>query len=398
MKILVANVGSTSYKCRLIDMDTETECAKGGVERVGSTDAILSYEKDGKPVVENRREAIADHREAVRRILDLMIESGVITSLRDVDGVGFKTIQAGSKNGSVLLTKEVTDAMEEYASLFPAHNPQYLSCIYYFREISPRTPLVGVFEPGFHLSIPEYARVFGVPYEWYETYQVKKYGFHGSSFRYVTSEVGKRLKLDMQQVKMIVCHLGGSSSICAFKDGASLDTSFSFTTQSGLIQSFRFGDIDPYVFLYIMEKKGISFREAIEEASSNGGLLGISGVSRDMREIRAAAEKGNGRARLAIEKFVYDIVRYIGQYYVLMEGLDVLAFSGGIGLYDHELRKEVAERLSFLGVELDEERNRERTEGIKSKDSSRITVITVNTNEEIIVARETMKVLKEIGA
>ncbi len=397
MRILVANVGSTSYKCRLIDMETEAELAKGGIERVGSPDAVLSYEQGGKTIIDKRIEEVKDHRDAVRRILQFMTEGGAIASLSDVDGVGFKTIQAGDKNGSVLLTKDVTDAMEEYASLFPAHNPQYLSCIYYFKETSPRTPLVGVFEPGFHLEIPEYARVFGVPYEWYEKYQVKKYGFHGSSFRYVTSEVGKRLGLDMDRVRMIACHLGGSSSICAFKDGKSIDTSFSFTTQSGLIQSFRFGDIDPNVFLYIMGKKGISFAEALSEANTNGGLLGISGVGKDMRDIRDAADAGNARARLAIDKYVYDIVRYIGEYYVLMEGVDVIAFSGGTGLYDHDLRREVAQKLAFLGVELDEKKNLERAEGVKSKEGSKITIVTVNTNEEIIVAREAARVIGEAG-
>jgi len=397
MKILVANVGSTSYKSRLIDMETERELAQGGVERVGSGDAIVSYRRGGETLVDNLVTPIRDHREAVQRILDCFTDArtGVIGAVHEIDGIGFKAIQAGEKNGSVLLTRDVTDAMEQFASLFPAHNPPYLSCIYYFQETAPGVPLVGVFEPGFHAEIPECARIFGVPYEWYESYHVKKYGFHGASFRYVTGEVVRRLGLDPSNVRIIACHLGGSSSICAFRNGRSIDTSFSFTTQSGLLQTARMGDIDPYVFLYIMEKKGISLQEALTEASSKGGLLGISGVGRDMREIKEAAASGDRRARLAIDKLVYDIVRYIGSYYVLLQGVDVIAFSGGMGLNDADLRREVVRKIAFLGVDLDEERNSERSEGVKTKPGSKITVITVNTNEEIVVARETARVIQE---
>ncbi len=397
MKILVANVGSTSYKSRLIDMETERELAQGGVERVGSGDAIVSYRRGGETLVDNLVTPIRDHREAVQRILDFFTDgsTGVIGGIGEIDGIGFKAIQAGEKNGSVLLTKDVTDAMEDFASLFPAHNPPYLSCIYYFQEKAPGIPLVGVFEPGFHAGIPEHARIFGLPYEWYERYHVRKYGFHGASFRYVTGEVVRRLGLDPANSRIIACHLGGSSSMCAFRNGLSIDTSFSFTTQSGLPQTARMGDVDPYVFPYIMEKKGISLQEALAEASSKGGLLGISGVGRDMREIKEAAARGNPRARLAIDKLVYDIVRYIGSYYVLLQGVDVIAFSGGMGLNDADLRRSVLEQIAFLGVDLDEEKNRDTSEGVKTKPGSKITVITVNTNEEIVVARETMKVIRE---
>lgn len=397
MKILVANVGSTSYKCRLIDMESETDLAKGGVEKVGSDSAIISYSKGNTEIVKDLIKPIKSHKEAVQIILDYFTDrdSGVIGSTNEISGVGFKTIQAGEKNGSVLLTKDVTDAMESYSALAPAHNPPYLKCIYYFKEIMPATPLVGVFEPGFHTEVPEYARIFGVPYEWYEKYQVKKYGYHGASFRYVTGEVAKLTGNDIKNIKMIICHLGGSSSICAFKDGKSIDVSMSFTPQSGLLQSARLGDIDPFVFPYIMEKKGITLDEALKEASSNGGLWGISGAGKDMREIWEAADKGNERAKLAIDKFVYDIVRYIGSYYVLLGGLDVLAFSGGIGLNDVRLRKMVIDKISFLGIKIDETKNAERTEGIKTVPESTIKVFALNTNEEIVVARETAKVIKK---
>jgi len=397
MKILVANVGSTSYKCRLIDMNTETDLAKGGIEKVGSDNAIISYYKGNNEIVKDLIKPIKNHQDAVQLMIDFLVdkEKGVIKTIKEIDGVGFKTIQAGDKNGSVLLTKEVTDAMESYASLAPAHNPPYLKCIYYFQEIMPDIPLVGVFEPGFHTEIPEYARVFGVPYEWYEKYQVKKYGYHGASFRYVTQEVSKLLKINLNNVKMIICHLGGSSSICAFKDGKSIDVSMSFTPQSGLIQSARVGDIDPFVFPYIMEKKNITLDEALKEASSNGGLVGISGVGKDMREIWDAVDLGNTRAKLAVDKFVYDIIRYIGSYYILLGGLDIIAFSGGIGLNDIRLRKIIIDKIKFIGIDIDDNKNNERTEGIKTKPESKIKVIALNTNEEIVVARETARIIKE---
>ena len=323
------------------------------------------------------------------------MRTGVVASVREIDAVGFKAVQAGEKNGSVLLTRDVTEAMESFASLFPAHNPPYLSCIYYFREALPEVPLVGVFEPGFHADIPEHARIFGVPWDWYETFHVQKYGFHGASFRYVTGEVVRRLGLDPATARIIACHLGGSSSLCASAGGRSIDTSFSFTTQSGLLQTARMGDLDPYVLPYIMEKKGITLEQALAEASTKGGLLGISGVGRDMREIKEAAARGNRRAQLAIDKLVYDIVRYIGSYYVLLQGVDVIAFSGGMGLNDSDLRRSVIGKISFLGVDLDEEKNSDRAEGVKTRPGSKITVITVNTNEEIVVARETVRVLRE---
>lgn len=396
MKVLVANVGSTSYKCRLIDMNTEEELASGAVEKVYSEDAIVSYSHKGKKVVDKEVMPIADHAAAVVKVLDYMSagEGKAVSSYDEIDAVGFKTVQAGPKNGSVLLTKDVTDAMEEYASLFPAHNPPYLKCIYHFQKIMPTTPLVGVFEPGFHTGVPEYARVFGVPYEWYEKYSVKKYGYHGASFRFVTNAVIDRLKLDRNNVKMIACHMGGSSSICAYKDGESIDVSMSFTSQSGFIQSARTGDIDPFVVPFVMEKTGKSMEEVFEYLGKKGGLLGISGVSSDIRDVEEAAEKGNKRARLAIDKLVYDAVRYIGSYYALLGGLDVIAFSGGIGMYDSYVRGRILEQISFLGIELDAEKHESRAEGLKTKDSSKIKVITVDTNEEIVVARETVKVVE----
>jgi acetate kinase len=395
MKILVVNAGSTSYKCRLLDMATETELAKGSVERVGSNEAVVSYSKGPVACVDKKVMSVATHADAVTIINNYLCSAGagVISEMREIKGVGFKTIQAGEMNGSVLLTKEVTEAMERYASLAPAHNPPYLNCIYYFRKILPGIPLVGVFEPGFHTEIPEYARIFGTPYEWYEQYHVRKYGYHGASFRYVTDYVVEKLKKPRESIKIIACHLGGSSSICAFKNGRSVDVSMTFTPQSGIVQSGRVGDIDPFVLPYIMDRKKISLQSALDELGKNGGLKGISGVGADLRDIMTAADSGNKRARLAIDKLVYDVVRYIGSFYVLMEGVDVIAFSGGIGYNSSRFRTMVIERIAFLGIELDDSENNKISEGIKTKEKSKIKVFSVNTNEEIIVARETIKVI-----
>jgi acetate kinase len=253
-------------------------------------------------------------------------------------------------------------------------------------------PLVGVFEPGFHTTIPAYARLYGAPFEWFEHYGVKKYGYHGASHRFIATEAVRILGLPAENHRLISCHLGGSSSLCAVRNGASVDTSMGFTPQSGLLQGTRVGDIDPYVFPYIMAKKGITLDQALAECSKNGGLAGISGVSADMREINAAIDQGNTRALLARQRFIYDIKRYIGEYLVILEGADAIVFTGGIGQRDAALRREVLGSLGFLGVRLDEENNRLHAPIITER-ASTITAMVMATNEELVVAREALRIL-----
>lgn len=398
MLILVVNAGSTSYKCRLFDMPGGTELAGGTIERVGTDGASLSYSKGNAVCVKNEKRVVASHAEAVRMLNDCLCspETGVIRDLREISAIGYKTVQAGEKNGTVLLTPDVLDAMEQYAPLAPAHNPAYLECINYFKKKLPATPMVGVFEPGFHTEIPEHARIFGTPYEWYEKYQVRKYGYHGASFRYVTDYAASAAGIPKEKIRIIVCHLGGSSSLCAYQNGRSIDVSMSFTPQSGLVQSDRVGDIDPFVLPYIMERKKISLEEALRELASRGGLQGISGVSGDVRDIFAAMDSGSSRARLAIDKFVYDVVRYAGSFYAIMNGVDVIAFSGGIGHNSSRMRKMIIDKIAFLGIDLDEKENASPAEGIKTKASSRIKVVSVSTNEEIVVARETQRLVDTV--
>ncbi len=393
MKIVVCNIGSSSFKFQLLDMTTETQLARGYSERVGSETATITYWIGDRDIF-NATMPLPSQREAVQHALDFLVkpEHNLLSGLGDIDGIGFKTIQAGEKNGSVLLTPDVLQAMEDYRQLAPAHNPPYLAAIYMFRDLLPNTPLVGVFEPGFHVNIPDYAKVYGTPYEWIDTYKVVRYGYHGASHRFVTWETVKTLGLPEDNHKVITCHLGGSSSLCAFKNGISVDVSMGFSPQSGLIQGTRVGDMDPFVLPYIMSKKGITLDEALKELSKNGGLKGLSGISADMRDINEAASKGNNRARLARNKFVYDIKRYVGEYLVLMEGVDAITFTGGIGQHDADIRKDVLSSLTFLGLKLDDRRNAAHETIITQHDSA-ISGLVLDTNEEIVVARECVNVI-----
>ncbi len=393
MKIVVCNVGSTSLKFQLLQMENEQQLAKGYIERVGEENAIVNF-WIGEQKVFQKNLNIPLLKDAVKLSIEFLSDekNNLIKDFSEIDGIGFNTIQAGDKNGSVILDDEVLAAMKNYSSLAPAHNPPYLEAIYMFKELLPNTNLVGVFEPGFHVDIPDYAKVYGVPYEWIEKYGVVKYGYHGASHRFVTFETVKVLNLDPKNHKVISVHLGGSSSLCAFKNGISIDTSMGFTPQTGLIQGTRIGDIDPFVFPYIMEKKKITLDEALKECSKNGGLKGLSGISADMREIKEAVEKNDPKAILARNKFIYDIKRYIGEYIILMEGIDAITFTGGIGQKDWQLREEVLNSLQFLGFKLNQESNKENKTTI-SADDSKFYSLVLETNEELVVARETQKVV-----
>ena len=392
MNIIVCNIGSTSFKFQYIDMTGERVVARGHIERVGSDNARARFYRGADDLVREVEEPVRNQGEAVRRGLDFLTAE-IIDDLSDIDAVGFKTVQAGEKNGSVLLTERVLNAMEDYTDMAPAHNPPYLEAIRMFGELLPGKPLVGVFEPGFHINRPAYAQVYGAPYEWYERYGVRKYGYHGASLRYVTGETVRRLKLDPRNHKLIACHLGGSSSVCAFKNGVAIDTSMGFSTQTGIIQAARSGDIDAFVVPYIMKRAGITMDEVYRELGSNGGLKGLSGTSGDMRDVLAAIEKGSSRAKLARDKYIYDIKFYMGAYILLMGGVDAVCFTGGIGQKDHELRKEVLSSLGFLGFRLDEEANMAHRERIDARGSA-IAALVLDTNEEIVVARETVRVAK----
>lgn len=393
MKVLVCNIGSTSFKFQYVDMNGEKVLAWGGIERVGFRNAkIKFYRGDEKASAIEREEFVPTQGQAVELCLNFLRE--IFGDLAGIEAVGFKTVQAGEKNGSVLLTDDVLEAMEEYSPLAPAHNPPYLLAIRSFAQLMPNTPLVGVFEPGFHTLRSLHAQVYGVPYDWFEL-GVRKYGYHGASLRYVTSKTIQILGLDPDIHKIIACHLGGSSSVCAFKDGVSIDTSMGLTPQSGLIQGARVGDIDAFAIPFIMEKTGLSMDEVFRELSTNSGLKGISGTSGDMRDILAEIEKGSPlaeRCKLARNKLIYDIKSYMGAYLLLMGGVDAVCFSGGIGQKEPTLRAEVLDSLGFLGFVLDKAANMANKEIISAPDST-IDALVLETNEEIIVAKETVRVV-----
>ena len=391
MKVIVCNIGSTSFKSQLIDMSDEHVLARVHIERVGSDNARGRYYHGMNELLLEEEKPVLNQREAVQKGLEFL-KSKIVDNLSEIDAVGFKTIQAGEENGSVLMTDKVLKAMEDYIDMAPAHNPPYLEAIRMFSELLPDKKLVGVFEPGFHVNKPEYATVYGTPYEWYEKYGVRKYGFHGASLRYITGETVRRLKLDPKNHKIVACHLGGSSSVCAFKDGVAIDTSMGFSAQSGLVQSSRVGDIDAYVIPYIMKKKGIGLEETFNELGKNGGIKGLSGTSGDMRDVYDAIAAGSKRAKLALDKYIYDIKFYVGAFIFIMAGIDAICFSGGAAMKDPELREEVLSNLEFLGFKLDRKANTENMERLDAEDST-IAALMLETNEELIVARETVKVV-----
>lgn len=399
MKVLIANVGSTSFKYKLFDMTDESILAEGRIERVGSDASPVEHKVQGREGLRAPM-SIPDYPTAIAKAVDLLTDRvhGAVSDLSGISAVGFKTVHMRGEPGAYLLTEDVLKRMAEYNDLVPAHNPPYIKAIEIFREMFPDLPLVGLFEPAFHVTVPDYAYIYGVPYRWYEHYGVRKYGFHGASHRYVSERVPVLLGVSPQGLKLVSCHLGGSSSLCAVKDGRSIDTSMGFSAQDGIINATRNGDIDVFAVLHVMDREGLTTDEVRQILSKESGLLGISGVSEDMRDLEEAAEAGNDRARLAIEAFCYGVKKTIGAYAAAMGGLDALTFAGGIGEKGVGIRAKICEGLEFLGVHLSAEQNATCAgEGILSPIHSPVKVLVVQTNEEIIVARETMQVVQGSG-
>ena len=392
MNVLVPNLGSTSLKFQLINMDGERVLARGKIERIGSAEATVTL-WDAEGTQTQTSAAIPNHRAAVE-YLNRHRRSG--SNPAGIDAVGFKAVHGGPRyRGSFRVDDDLLAAMEEFVPVAPIHNPIYIQAMRIFREVLPGVPMVGVFEPGFHVTIPDHAAVYGIPYEWTEKHGVRRYGFHGSSHRYVSQRVPKMLGRSAQGLRLVSCHLGGSSSICAIQDGKSVDSSFGFSAQSGMEHAARSGELDPFAVLYLMEKENLNADKMREVLGKKSGLLGISGVSTDLRDIEEAAGKGNKRARLAVEILVYEVKKYIGAFAAAMGGLDAVAFAGGIGENGASVREAVCRDMAFLGIKLDEEKNRQRATGdrVISAADSKVAVLVVYTNEEIIVARETARVL-----
>jgi len=396
VRVLVPNLGSTSLKYQILEMEDEQVLARGKIERIGSAQAVFTtWDSAGKPT--QRTTAMADHRAAIQAV----IESELGGHTHAIGAVGFKAVHGGPRYcGSFLINDQLLDAMKEFLPVAPVHNPIYIQAMQIFRELLPDVPMVAVFEPGFHSTIPERAYTYGVPYEWLEKHGIRRYGFHGSSHRYVSQRVPEFLGRSATGLRLVSCHLGGSSSICAVRNGRSVDCSFGFSAQSGTEHAARCGELDPFVFAYVMEREKLTPDQMRELLCKKGGLLGISGVSSDLRDLEAAAATGHHRAALAIDVLVYQVKKYIGAFAAAMEGLDAVAFAGGIGENSAKVREGVCRGMEFLGIHLDEERNRAGKTGdhlISAPDSS-VAVLVIYTNEEIVVAREAVRVVREAGS
>ncbi len=392
MKVLVANLGSTSFKYRLYDMENETQLARGGIDRIGEAESSSFVE-----IGDHREELnshIADHAEAVRICLDQLTneEYGCLNSVDEVSGIGFKAVFAGDLSGIRLVDDELLEVMEALADIAPAHNPPYAKAMRQLKKAFPEIPLVAALETAFHETIPESTRRYAVPYEWKELYQVQRWGFHGASHRYIGGRISEILKRD--DLKIISCHLGGSNSICAIKDGKSVANSLGMSPQTGLPHNNRVGEFDPFALPIIIRESGKTLEQILEELSSKSGLLGVSGLSGDVRDLEEAAGKGHAKAKLALDLFIAAIRHYVGGYLAALGGADVIVFTGGIGENSQLIRNGVCENMEWAGLLLDQDRNGQvQDESEISSEESQIKIWVVPTNEEIVVARQTVNAI-----
>ena len=396
MNILVINCGSSSLKYQLINSETEGVLAKGLCERIG-IDGMLTYQPEGGEK-EKSEIAMPTHTEAINAVLAALTneKSGVIKSLSEVGALGHRVVHGGEKfTSSCLINDESMKAIEECNDLAPLHNPANLIGIRACQELMPGVPMVAVFDTAFHQTMPDVAYTYGIPYEYYEKYKVRRYGFHGTSHSYVSKRTAEIVGKPYDQMKIIVCHLGNGASISAVNCGKSVDTSMGLTPLEGLVMGTRSGDLDPAIIDFVGKKEGLSLDEMNEVLNKKSGMLGISGVSSDGRDLEAAAETGNKRAQLALDVFDYRVIKYIGAYAAAMNGVDAIAFTAGIGENNIKMRKDVCSSLTYLGVKLDEEKNNVRgEERIISADDSKVQVLLVPTNEELAIARETLALVK----
>ncbi len=397
MKVLVLNCGSSSIKYQFIDTNEKVALAKGLVERIGMSSAVLShnrYDGDGIKIVGE----ILDHSIAIEYVLGVMLSKnhGVIEDKNDIEAVGHRVVHGGETfTESVLITDDVIQVLQDNIELAPLHNPPNIKGIQAVKRVLPNTPQVAVFDTAFHTKMPHKAFLYGIPYELYKKYKIRKYGFHGTSHLYVSRKAAEILGKNIEDLRIITAHLGNGCSMAAINKGVSVDTSMGFTPLEGLLMGTRSGDLDPWLILYIMGKEGLSLNEANTLLNKHSGLIGISGESSDMREIVAAMKEGHKRAKYAFDIFSYRIKKYLGSYAAAMGGLDAFVFTGGIGENSSEVRAEVCKNMEFLGIELDEERNNNKEE-IISKDSSKVPVLRVPTNEELVIALDTTKIVDEI--
>ncbi len=397
MKIIVLNCGSSSIKYELFDMPSKQVLAIGLVEKIGLKGSAIKHRRGQEAEVKIEGE-ILDHNQGIEYLLGVLSskEYGSLKDLEEINAVGHRVVHGAEEfSGSVLIDDKVIDVLEKSSELAPLHNPPNLKGIYAMKLLLPDVPQVAVFDTAFHQSMPEHVYLYGIPYILYEKYKVRRYGFHGTSHKYVSKKACEILNLPYEKQKIISCHLGNGASVTAIKEGKSFDTSMGMTPTEGLIMGTRTGDIDPGALLFIAEKEKTSISYTRTLINKFSGMLGISGVSSDMRYIEEAAEKGNHRAKVALEMFAYHVKKYIGSYAAALGGVDVLIFTGGIGENDTETRANILNGLEFLGIKTDPEKLKVRgKEIILSTDDSPVKVIVVPTKEELMIAVDTYEIVK----
>ncbi len=392
MKVLVANLGSTSFKYRLFDLPSEKQLAKGGIDRIGQPESICQVEIGDHKATQNL--SVPDHAAATRICLEQLTDpkSGCLKSVAEVAAIGFKAVFAGKLSGYRRVDEALLAKMEEFSDIAPAHNPMYAKAMRELNKAFPQIPLVASLETAFHDTIPDATRCYAVPYEWKEQYEVCRWGFHGASHRYLSTRIAQLL--GRNDLRVITCHLGGSNSICASHGGVSHANSLGMSPQSGLPHNNRVGDFDPFALPILMRATGKTLEQLLEELSSKGGLLGVSGLSGDVRDLEEAAAKGHARAKLALDLFINSIRQYIGAYLTILGGADAIIFSGGIGENSKLIRAGVCENMGWAGIELDAGVNQTaKGEAKLSTADSKTEVWVLPTNEEIVVARQTAAVV-----
>lgn len=396
MNVFVVNCGSSSLKYQLIDSDTEKVIAKGLCERIG-IDGRLTHKPTGKEII-MKDVPMPDHKSAVSYVLEALTDDvyGVIKDLSSIDAVGHRIVHGGEKfANSVIITDEVMKAIEECNDLAPLHNPANLIGISACKTLMPKVPMVAVFDTAFHQTMLPKAYLYGIPYEYYEQYKIRKYGFHGTSHSFVSKRLIELLDKEERDSKVIVCHLGNGASVTAIKNGESVDTSMGFTPLDGLIMGTRSGSIDPAVVRFLANKMNCSLDDVLTILNKKSGVEGISGVSSDFRDLDKASKEGNKRAAIALDMFAYRVAQYIGSYTASMNGVEAIAFTAGIGENNSRMRKVICDYLGYLGIELDDSANDRTGEEIKiSTNNSKVAVYVIPTNEELAIARETVALVK----
>ncbi len=399
MKILVLNNGSSSVKYKLIDSVSKRTLAEGGVEKIGLSDSFIKFRKPegGKETIEV---SMPDHKEAIRQVFKVLTDpdKGVIKNLKEIDAIGHRVVHGMEYfNKSVLITPEVIEKVKECYPVAPLHNPANIIGIEAVGELMPGTPNVAVFDTAFHQTMPAKAYMYALPYEDYEKYGIRRYGFHGTSHRYVSRRACEYLGVPYESQRIITCHIGNGGSITAIKDGKSIDTSMGLTPTEGLMMGTRVGDIDPGALVYLMQRMNIGAEELQKIINKQSGVLGVSEISNDMRDIEAGIEAGNKRAQLAMEMYEYRILKYIGAYTAVLDGVDIIVFTGGVGENQTSTREKICRHLDYLGVTFDAEANKVRGEEVTvSAPDSKVKVVVIPTDEEMMIAEDTAEIVGKL--